>query len=96
MKKILGTYDSASCVAALWMLSFMLPVPMKYGIVEHSMMGWISILIFILVGVTLSLYRRGRIVDGNWAVSDLIAYFLVPGSLFTFTTVAVLTNKLRY
>ena len=41
-----------------------------------------AIIVFIIIGVTLSQYRKHRLAEGAWGFSDLIVYFLVPSILF--------------
>jgi len=85
MKYLASIYKSASFVATLWCISLLLPAML----LANDTISWMPILAVVLIiiyGTTISLFRREQIFEGTWCKSDVVAYILVPICLFGFVT----------
>jgi len=92
MKKLLNIYNSASTVATLWMLSPLLPFAMFVKDDAVKWMPYAGMVIFMVFGVSITLFRKQKIKNQSWKMSDFIAYILVPGSLFCFFSVIAINT----
>lgn len=81
-KHVYKLYDSANIVATLWMISAILPIMVFPIDGKPNVINIIGILVFGLLGFSLTQYRKIRIEEMNWNISDTLAYLLVPGFLF--------------
>lgn len=92
---IISSYDSAKLVSALWIVSAILPlalVPTK----EHGfqLMNAGAIVVFGLAVFGLTWFVRKRVLAKRWALSDAVAYIVVPAALFMWTTAMMLSTRL--
>ncbi len=86
LKSIFKIYNSASTVASLWVVSMMLPALI---LAKEEIPFWVKssgLVVFVIIGFSLTQYRSYKISIGSWAFSDFVAYILVPIILFSFVT----------
>ncbi|ALQ08422.1 MULTISPECIES: hypothetical protein [unclassified Pseudoalteromonas] len=91
MKYLASFYKSASFVATLWCISLLLPLLLLAND-EISWMPIIAVVLIIVYGTTISLFRRDQLFEGTWCMSDVVAYILVPICLFAFVTYMMLSS----
>lgn len=60
----------------------MLPVMLSMNDESVAWMKWFGAVLILVVGFSLSQFRAQKVRENSWKLSDLIVYFLVPGSLF--------------
>jgi hypothetical protein len=45
---------------------------------DISWMSLVAIVLVLVYGATISLFRKEKIIEGTWCKSDVVAYILVP------------------
>jgi len=91
MKYLASIYNSASFVATLWCISLLLPL-MFLANDDISWMSLVAVILVLVYGTTISLFRKEQIFEGTWCKSDVVAYIFVPVCLFTFVTCMMLSS----
>jgi len=91
MKYLASIYKSASFVATLWCISLLLPL-MFLANDDISWMSLVAVILVLVYGTTISLFRKEQIFEGTWCKSDVVAYIFVPVCLFTFVTCMMLSS----
>jgi len=90
MKRLLNIYNSASMVATLWLLSPLLPFAMLSQDEKVQWFPWAGGVLLVVFGVSITKFRKQQKEKNEWHYSDLIAYIVVPGTLFIlFSFIAV-------
>lgn len=90
MKRLLNIYNSASMVATLWLLSPLLPFAMLMRDESVQWFPWAGGVLLLAFGVSITKFRKQKKENNEWHYSDVIAYMVVPGTLFiVFSFVAI-------
>ncbi len=79
-------------VATVWMLSPLLPFSMFMRSNEVPWMPWAGSIIFILLGVSITQFRKQKIEEGTWRFTDTVAYIVIPSIFFLIFSIAAITS----